>query len=694
MKKKLIAVLLATVAGCCTAGAVSACTGGNGEGSENSHTEHTFTNYVSNGDATCNDDGTKTAKCDGCDYTDTITDYDTRGHIFVDGVCTRCHSPILDYKLSDDGTYYVVSANNNGVTREKEVTVPATHEGKPVKEIAESGFRSFGLVEKITLPESIVKINDYAFASCKALKEIVLHDSVEEIGFNAFGHCESLQSITLPANLKKISCALFDGCTSLKKLHIPAKVEKIEFLFAEDVPALEEITVDENNAHYKSVDNCLLTSDGETMLLGCKNSAIPEGVKRIYAAFSGCSSLTQITLPQSLEIIDESTFYGCTALKSIEIPDGVTEIDRYAFVNCELLTEIKLPASLKAIEYSLFSGCKNLEKLTISEENEKFKTAGNCLLSKDGKTLYEGTNLSVIPEGVETIAMNAFDGRNISNVTLPDSVKRIDSAAFGDCDLIEELILPDNLEYLGSFNFGKKTKFNELDGVRYLGSATNPYFAAVEAVDKNITSLTLSSETRLIAGRAFDECNKITSVTIPDSVVSIGLLAFAGDELASVTLGNGLKFIDSSAFFCEKLKYNVYGNAKYLGTADNDYFAIMYEIDPFKDCYVHPDTQVIRELSMSHRRAAVVQKIEDGVTVIEENTFKWSEVDTIELPASVTKICANAFVGDINEIRFGGTRAQWKAIEKPEGWKNNVRGFNVYCTDGSITVWFDGSETE
>lgn len=679
----------------CALGAVCGCDEGNNDPPP-AH-EHVFGEYVDDNNATCWEDGTMTAKCTGCNYTDTKTIKDSAGHVFVDGVCTHCNSPLLNYTLSDDGTYYIVSANTTGITREKEITIPATHDGKPVKEVAESGFRSFNHTEKIILPEGITKIGDYAFNGWRGvLKSITLPDSVEEIGFNAFGSCEKLQEITLPANLKKISGALFDDCTSLKKLHIPAKVEEIayNYNFAKNACSLEEITVDENNANFKSVDNCLLTKDGEIMVLGCIHSVIPEGVKELNGAFSGCKYLTEITLPQSLKTIGGDSFYNCTSLTGIEIPDGVTTIERYAFENCELLTEVKLPASLNAIEYQLFCGCKNLETITITEENAKFKTENNCLLSKDGKSLYEGTNLSVIPDGVETIEPSAFAGRNLTNVTIPDSVKRIDSSAFCDCDLLEEIILPENLEYLGAGNFGKKTKLNELDGVLYLGSATNSYFAAVDVVDTTMTSLTLSPETRIIAGRAFDECDKIKSVTIPDKVVSIGLLAFAGDEFETITMGSGLKFIDSSAFSCKKLQYNVYGNAKYLGTADNDYFALIDEIDPYKDCYVHPDTHVIRELSMSHRRAAVVQVIEDGVTVIEEKTFKWSEVDTIELPASVTKICANAFVGDIEEIRFGGTRAQWKAIEKPEGWKNNVRGFNVYCTDGSITVWFDGSETE
>lgn len=545
MKKKIIAVAIALIVSGCALGTVCGCTDGSDD-DKNAHIEHTFTSYVSNGDATCYKNGTKTAKCDGCDATRTIEDKDTLGHVFEDGTCKRCSQTLLNYKLSEDGSYYCVNGLNDAYIFEKEVTVPAEYGGLPVKAVGDGAFRSFWYMESITLPGGLTEIGDYAFTGCRALKQIAFPDSVKKIGFNALGDCGNLQSVTFPASLKEIEGGLLDGCASLKSLHFTKGLEEIHTDAFWDLKSLEEITVDEGNSAYKSVDNCLLTKDGKTMLLGCKNSKIPDGVVEIRSAFHGCVGLKEITLPESLKTLYGFTFYGCKSLESIELPENLEGIGRHTFEGCTDLKEISLPKKLKWIEYRLFADCESLVKLTVDEHNEKFKSEGNCLLSKDGKILYEGTNDSVIPDGVELIENNAFAGRKgLKSLILPESLKEIGNYAFELCEGLTQVVLPESIEKMGAaFAECENLKTTSYGGALYLGSASNPYFALLKAADKTVESYEIHSDTKIICARAFEGCDKVQKIIVPDGVISIGMFAFGGKSLKEISLGNGLKYMD------------------------------------------------------------------------------------------------------------------------------------------------------
>ena len=82
-----------------------------------------------------------------------------------------------------------------------------------------------------------------------------------------------------------------------------------------------------------------------------------------YEAFKGCSSLTSITIPNSVKSIGEAAFKGCTFLKSIPIPDGVTRIGVQAFFQCRSLKSITIPASVKSIGHGAFDMCESLKSI-------------------------------------------------------------------------------------------------------------------------------------------------------------------------------------------------------------------------------------------------------------------------------------------------------------------------------------------
>ena len=218
------------------------------------------------------------------------------------------------------------------------------------------------------------------------------------------------------------------------------------------------------------------------------------------SAFSGCSSLTSVTIPNSVTSIGRHAFSGCTGLTSLTLPDGLETIEYCVFSGCTGLTSLTLPDGLETIEYGAFSGCTGLTSLTL-------------------------------PDGLATIGYDAFSGcTGLTSLTLPDGLATIGNGAFSGCTGLTSLTLPDGLATIGNEAFSGCT---------------------------GLTSLTLPDGLETIEYGAFSGCSSLTSVTIPNSVTSIGDHAFRNcRSLISLDLPNSIKTIGGNAFEnCYSLEY-------------------------------------------------------------------------------------------------------------------------------------------
>ena len=359
--------------------------------------------------------------------------------------------------------------------------------------------------------------------------------------------------------VKWIGYAAFRDCIGITSIVIPDSVISIAVSAFSGCTSLTEITVSPDNKNYSSVDGVLFNKDMSILVdypAGNNRSTytVPDGVTQIVdSAFSGCTSLSKVKLSNNLRIIQESTFSGCTSLTEITIPDGVTSIGQSAFSGCTSLAEIVIPDSVTSIGGSAFSGCTSLSKVKLS----------NNLRIIQERTFYDCTSLAeiVIPDSVTEIGNDAFYRcTSLSKVKLSNNLTIIEAGTFRGCTSLTEITIPDGVTVIrggwydyDSHNgaFSGCTSLKEIvipDSVTGIGESA--FFGC-----QSLKEITIPDSVMGIGEYAFEGCTSLAEIVIPDSVTEIGWSAFSGcTSLSKVKLPNSLTKIGDYAFYyCKNL---------------------------------------------------------------------------------------------------------------------------------------------
>lgn len=178
-------------------------------------------------------------------------------------------------------------------------------------------IKYFGDANNISIPNSVIAIDEYAFSGCTGLVNVSISNSVTDIRSNAFNGCTSLKNISIPDSVISIGYDVFGNCTSLTNISIPSSITEIE-----------------------------------------------------YGMFNGCTSLKNISIPNSITSISLNAFKDCKSLTNIAIPNRVSFIGDGAFKDCVSLTTVSIPDYVNLIKDDAFKGCTSLSKATKNKLNQ------------------------------------------------------------------------------------------------------------------------------------------------------------------------------------------------------------------------------------------------------------------------------------------------------------------------------------
>lgn len=556
----------------------------------------------------------------------------------------------IRYHLLDATT--VETCENPGVSYSGDIVIPSyvkcvsgEYYGYTYKVVRITGFNNCPELSSISIPSTVTSVG--SFTNCTSLKAITIPDNVERWGgasgctnltavnlgkglksicSNAFKECKSLTSISIPSNIeiigesafsgsglksisipygvKKICSYAFHQCDNLTSLSISSTVIEIEDHICSGCRSLSSIKVNSGNQLYDSRENCnaIIETIPNKLIVGCKNSIIPETTKIIgQSSFETISELSSITIPGSVTAIEDYAFNCCTSLISVNIPssvssigegafrytalkelrlsDGIKEIGKDAFAHCWLLTTISIPKSVEIIAGNVFYDCYDLQSISVDQGNSKYdsRANSNAIIDTETNHLIVGCNQTIIPNTVLSIGDYAFYNMKIKTITIPDNITSIGKYAFCDNVYLHTIILPNSITTIGASAFSG-SGIEEIALPKSITSLDNFVFAGCYLLKKvvmpdlcmeigegafegcsNLQNIDIPKNTSTIGKRSFNKCQSLKSVVLPNELTEIKEYSFANcTNLESVTMSEKLEKINNYSFYNSLRMQDIY----------------------------------------------------------------------------------------------------------------------------------------
>lgn len=393
--------------------------------------------------------------------------------------------------------------------------------------------------KEIKIPDSVETIGNGAFYECRDLERIALPSALQTLSSVTFYNCTALSEVTFPASLKTIESSAFSGCRNLSEVKLPASLTAIQssvfhlcinlktVSYDGSLEQWSRITADNDVLGYSSPS--LVTDDYTAQFILVKNDFLDPPPKTVtITKYTGTEST--VILPSTINSwpvtkIGEDAFQDNTTITSVTIPDSVTEIGSNAFADCTNLTSVH------------YEG--DWSNLTIQSGNPAVQDAANeqlfdfeFILNNTAVIVnsYNGTAADVtIPsryKGKPVTAINnaVFPNSAVTSVTIPDSVTSIHDVSFFNCSQLTNISIPNSVTYIGYSAFSYCTSLKSITLPSSLSTISRALFSGCS----QLTTIHIPDSVSSIQFYAFHDCENLKTIRIPVSVTSIRDFAFDG----------------------------------------------------------------------------------------------------------------------------------------------------------------------
>ena len=459
----------------------------------------------------------------------------------------------IEYKAYENNDLSVIGLADKSLTN---IVIPEKRQyplvvWRNVKDIYNQAFQNEVNIVSITLPNTIKTIFGSAFANCTALASINIPSSVTYIGGYAFENCTALTTLTVPNSVTTINSNAFKDVFNVEYNGSATGAP----WGAKHLNAYVEGYIAYESAAKTKIIDCHPAITGKVV--------IPSSVTEIASyAFDGCTGITQVTIPSSVTRIGDGAFRGCSNLTAINIltatniPSSAMEIGNWAFARTGI-SSITIPASVTFVGNEICNGCtalrtvvwnaKNCSSGTSSSSNFFSGVASQITTFTFGSEVEKIpaylcygmsalTNIT-LPASITTIRDNAFNGcSGISSITIPRGVTSIASSAFANCSALTTVVWnAKNCSDASSMMYAPFYKIKSITSFTF-GSEVEKIPAYLCYGMEKLTNITLPNSVTTIGGGAFQFCNNISAITIPSKVTGIGDYAFSGcTSLTTIT---------------------------------------------------------------------------------------------------------------------------------------------------------------
>ncbi len=472
--------------------------------------------------------------------------------------------PNLSWEITQEG---VLSVYGNGTM----VTFTSASE-VPWSEYAaeKNGYR----ITSVVISDGITSISPFAFQNCRYLTDVSIPATVTNIGASAFEGCESLTSIVFPQSVTVLHDRVFASCLSLANVTLGNGITSIgtEAFYRTDLSAIDLPSVTEvgERAFYQcdkleSVSLPKVTVLTTAVFYGC-SSLVPVDLGKLTqiadSAFEGCSSLSSFTLFDSLSEIGARAFYGCTSLESLRVPSSVASIGEYAFCGASSLSEITFRGSDPLIlPVGVFENCSSLTDVSwgnrhVTEIHEyAFAGCGSFTVIELPRTVriiqdkafgyyaednsgeietyekYTGKSAPTFKAGIPSATQNYAVKHGFPFISR--GLIELDT---GDASPTATWKIEPELKKLTIEGSGALPDYDRFEDT--------PWFIYADYIEEVVVKNGITA----IGSHAFHGCTALKKATLPGSVKSIGIYAFAETSLVRFEGAVGLLEIREYAF--------------------------------------------------------------------------------------------------------------------------------------------------